>query len=59
MLKVKPFHTKSYDRKAVTYSAINTWNSLQKQVKHFLFSNLSTFQLKFFLKYHYLKTYQH
>ena len=48
MLKVKPFHTKSYDRKAVTYSAINTWNSLQKQVKHFLFSNLSTFKLKFF-----------
>ena len=59
MLKVKSFNTKSYGREAVIYSAINTWNSLQKQLKHFLLHNLSTFQLKFFLKYHYLKTYQH
>ena len=55
--KVKSFNTKSHGKEAVIYSAINTWNSLQKQLKHFLLSNLSTFQLKNFLKH--LKTYQH
>ena len=59
MLKVKSFNTKSHGKQAVIYSAINTWNSLQKQLKHFLLRNLSTFQLKNFLKLHYLKTYQH
>ena len=46
MLKVKSFNTKSHGKKAVIYSAINTWNRLQKQLKHFLLHNLSTFQLK-------------
>ena len=59
MLKVKSFNTKSHGKQAVIYSAINTWNSLQKQLKHFLLRNLSTFQLKNILKHHYLKTYQH
>ena len=59
MLKVKSFSTISDGREAVVYSAINTWNSFQKQLKHFLLRNLSTFQLKNVLKYHYLKTYQH
>ena len=59
MLKVKSFNTKSHGKQAVIYSAINTWNSLQKQLKHFLLHNLFTFQLKNFLKLHYLKTYQH
>ena len=59
MLKAKSFNTKSYGRETVIYSAISTWNSLQKQLKYFLLRNLSTFQLKIFLKYHYLKTYQH
>ena len=59
MLKVKSFNTKSHGKQAITYSAINTWNSLQKQLKHFFLCNLSTFQLKIFLKLHYLKTYQH
>ena len=36
MLKVKSFNTKSHGKEAVIYSAINTWNSLQKHVKHFL-----------------------
>ena len=56
MLKVKYFNTKSHGKQAVIYSAINTWNSLQKQLKHFLLHNLSTFKLKNFLKLHYLKT---
>ena len=30
------------------YSAINTWNSLQKQLKHFLLHNLPMFQQNFF-----------
>ena len=59
MLKVKYCNTKSHAKKAVIYSAINTWNNLQKQLKDFLLCHLSTFQLKFFFKYHYLKTYQH
>ena len=59
MLKVKYFNTKSHGEQAVTYCAINTWNSLQKQLKYFLFRNLSTFQLKNCLKLHYLKTYEH
>ena len=58
MLKVKSFNTKSYRKEAVIYIAINAWNSLQKQLKHFLLRKLSTFQLKIFLKHH-LKTYQH
>ena len=57
MLKVKSFNTKSQGKEAIIYSAINTWNSLQKQLKHFLLHNLTTFQLKKFLKLHYLKTY--
>ena len=59
MLKVKYCNTKSHAKEAVIYSAINTWNNLQKQLKDFLLCHLSTFQLKFFFKYHYLKTYQH
>ena len=43
MLKAKSFNTKSYGRKAVIYSAINTWNSYQKQLMHF-----NAFQLNFF-----------
>ena len=43
MLKVKSFNTKSHATEAVIYSAINTWNSLQKHVKHFLLRNLPTF----------------
>ena len=58
MLKVKSFNTILHGKEAVIYSAINTWNSLQKQLKHFLLHNLSAFQLKKFLK-HCLKTYQH
>ena len=54
MPKVKSFNAKSYGREADIYSAINTWNSFQKQLKHFLLRNLSTFQLKMFLKYRYL-----
>ena len=59
MLKVKSFNTKSHGKQAVIYSAINTWNSLQKQLKHFILRNLSTFQLKNVLKFYYLKTYEH
>ena len=59
MLKVKSFNTKSYGNKAVIYSAINTWNSLPKHLKHFLLRNLSTFQLKNFLKHNCLKKCQH
>ena len=59
MVKVKSFNTTSYGKEAVIYSAINTWDSLQKQLKHFLWRNLSTFQLKSFLKHYYLKKYQH
>ena len=50
MLKVKSFNKKSHGKEAITYSAINTWTSLQKQLKNFLFRNLSTFQLKFFFE---------
>ena len=57
MLKVKSFNTKSHGKEAIICSAITTWNSLQKQLKHFLLHNLTTFQLKIFLKLHYLKTY--
>ena len=59
MLKVKSVNTKLHGKQAVIYSAIKTWSSIQKQLKHFLLRNLSTFQLKIFLKLHYLKTYQH
>ena len=59
MFKVKSFNTKSHGKEAVVYSAINTWNSLQKQLKHFILRNLSMFQLKKFLRHPYLKTYQH
>ena len=59
MLKVKSFTTKSHGKEAVIHSSINTWNSLKKQLNHFLWRNLSTFQLNFYLKYHYLRTYQH
>ena len=31
MLKVKSFNTNSHGKEAVIYSAIKTWNSLQKQ----------------------------
>ena len=48
MLKVKSFKAKSHGKKVVTYNAINTWNSLQNQLKHALFRNLSTFQTKNF-----------
>ena len=48
MLKVKSFNTKSHGKQAVIYSAINTWNSLQKQLKHFLLHNLPMFQQNFF-----------
>ena len=48
MLKVKSLKAKSHGKKAVTYSAINTRNSLQNQLKHALFRNLSTFQTKHF-----------
>ena len=51
MLKVKSFNTKSHDKAAVIYSAINTCNSLQKQLNHVLLRNLSTFQLNIFLKH--------
>ena len=51
MLKEKSFSTKSHGKEAIIYSVINTWNSLQKQLKHFLLRNLATFQLKnFFIK---------
>ena len=56
MLKVKSFNTKSQGKEGIIYSAINTWNSLKKQLKHFLLRNLATFQLKKVLKLHYLKT---
>ena len=56
MLKVKSFNTKLHGKEAGIYSAKNTWNSLQKQLQNFLLRNLSTFQLNFFLKQHYLKT---
>ena len=59
MLKVNYFNPKSYGREVVIYGPKDTWNSLQKQLKHFLLRNLSTFQLNIFLKYHYLKIYQH
>ena len=59
MLKVKSFNTKLHGKQAVIYSAINTWNSLQKQVKHFLLHNLSMLQLRNFLKLHCFETYQH
>ena len=55
MLKVKSFNTKSRGKETIIYSAINTGNSLQKQLKYFLQPNLTTFQ--FFLKLNYLKTY--
>ena len=44
MLKVKFYNTKSHVKEAIIYSTINTWNSLQKQLKHFLL----IFLLKFF-----------
>ena len=44
------FNTKSHGKEANIYSAINTWNSLQKQLKHFLLRNLTTFQLKNFFE---------
>ena len=50
MLKVKSFNTKSHGKEAVIYSALNTWNSLQKQLKNFLLHNLSMFQLKIFFE---------
>ena len=59
MLKVKSFNPKPHGKQVIIYSTINPWNSLQKQLKHFLLRNLSTFQLKNFLKLHYLKSYQH
>ena len=43
MLKVKSFNTKPYGKEVALYSAINTWNSLQKQLKHCLLRNLPTF----------------
>ena len=43
MLKVKSFNTKLHGKEAIIYSAINTWNSLQK--------------LKKVLKLHHQKTY--
>ena len=43
MHKVKYFNTKSHGKEAVIYSAINTWNSFQKQLKPFLLRNISTF----------------
>ena len=57
MLKVTSFNTKLHGKEAIIHSAINTWNSFQKQLKHFLPHNLTTFQLKNFLKLDYLKTY--
>ena len=51
MLQVKSCNTKSHDKEAVIYSAINTGNSLQKQLNHALLRNLSTFQLNIFLKH--------
>ena len=57
MPKVKSFNRKSHGKEAIICSAINTWSNLQKQLKHFLLRNLTTFQLKIFLKLHYLKTY--
>ena len=50
MLKVKSFNTKSHVKEAVIYSALNTWNSLQKQLKNILLHNLSMFQLKIFFE---------
>ena len=57
MLELKSFNTESYgkEEEAVICSAISTWNSLQKNLKHFLLRNLSTFQLKKFLNQYYLK----
>ena len=49
MLKVKSFNTKPHRKEAIIYSAVHTWNSLQKHLKHFLPCNLNTFQLKNFL----------
>ena len=54
MLKLKSFNSKSYDKEAVIYSAINTWNSLQSIFYCRIFL---LFSLKFFLKDHYLKKY--
>ena len=48
ILKVKSFNTKSHGKEAAIYNAINTWNSPQKQLKHFLLRKLSTFQLNYF-----------
>ena len=45
ILKVKSFNTKSHGKEVVIYNAINTWNSLQKQLNHFQLRNLSMFQL--------------
>ena len=45
ILKLKSFNTKSHGKEVIIYSAINTWNSLQKQLNHFQLRNLSTFQL--------------
>ena len=42
MLKVKSFNKISHGKEAFIYSSINTWNSLKKQLKHFLWRNLST-----------------
>ena len=50
MLKVKSFNTKSHGKEAVIYSSLNTWNSLQKQLKNSLLHNLSMFQLNFFFE---------
>ena len=59
MFKVKSFNTKSHDKEAFIYIAINTWNSLQKQLNHFLLRNISMFQIENLLKHHYMKTYQY
>ena len=59
MIKVKSFNTKSPGNEAFIYMAINTWNSLQKQLNHFLLRNISMFQIENLLKHHYMKTYQY
>ena len=48
MLIVKSFNTKSHGKEAIIYTAINTWNGLQKQLKHFLLHILLLFNSKFF-----------
>ena len=51
------YKTNRYWMYSITVSAVESWNKIQKQLKHMLLKNLSPYKIKTVVTNFYLKSY--